>query len=133
RSIHRAAVPLSQQTTGTEVFRTGIKAIDLLAPLERGGKAGLFGGAGVGRTVLIMEMVHNMVSEYRGVSIFCGIGERNREAEELYHELASADRDRGRRLAGQVAWRDGVVDARWTGRRPRPRLSARVVLDARGV
>ena len=87
RSIHQLAVPLTQQSTRTELFETGIKAIDVLAPLERGGKAGLFGGAGVGKTVLIMEMIHNMVGEYQGVSMFCGIGERCREAEELYREL----------------------------------------------
>ena len=90
RSIHRSAVPLSEQTTRREMLRTGIKAIDLLAPLERGGKAGLFGGAGVGKTVLLMEMIHNMVAEYEGVSLFCGIGERCREAEALYRETQEA-------------------------------------------
>ncbi len=87
RSIHREPVPVSQRETRTEITTTGIKAIDLLAPLERGGKAGLFGGAGVGKTVLIMEAIHNMVGRHRGVSIFCGIGERNREGEELYREI----------------------------------------------
>ncbi len=87
RSIHQKPVPLARQTTSTEIFQTGIKAIDVLSPLERGGKAGLFGGAGVGKTVLITEMIHNMVGEYEGVSFFCGIGERVREAEELYREL----------------------------------------------
>ena len=90
RSIHRAPVPLTEQATQREILRTGIKAIDLLAPLERGGKAGLFGGAGVGKTVLLMEMIHNMVAEYEGVSLFCGIGERCREAEELYRETQEA-------------------------------------------
>jgi F-type H+-transporting ATPase subunit beta len=71
-------------------LRTGIKAIDVLAPLERGGKAGLFGGAGVGKTVLITEIIHNMVGLLQGVSIFCGIGERCREAEELYREMKEA-------------------------------------------
>jgi F-type H+-transporting ATPase subunit beta len=65
------------------VFETGIKVIDLLAPLEEGGKAGLFGGAGVGKTVLVMEMIHNMAGEHGGISLFCGIGERSREGEEL--------------------------------------------------
>jgi F-type H+-transporting ATPase subunit beta len=78
---------LMQQVTRSEVFYTGIKAIDLLVPLERGGKAGLFGGAGVGKTVLITELIHNMVQQYQGVSLFCGIGERCREAEELYREM----------------------------------------------
>ncbi|MBN1543120.1 F0F1 ATP synthase subunit beta [candidate division KSB1 bacterium] len=87
RSIHRKPVPVAERATTSEIFTTGIKAIDVLSPLERGGKAGLFGGAGVGKTVLIMEMIHNMVGQYEGVSIFCGIGERVREAEELYREV----------------------------------------------
>jgi F-type H+-transporting ATPase subunit beta len=90
RSIHQEPVPLSQQVTSTEIFETGIKVIDLLSPLERGGKAGLFGGAGVGKTVLIMEMIHNMAGQYEGVSVFCGIGERCREGEELYREIQEA-------------------------------------------
>jgi F-type H+-transporting ATPase subunit beta len=90
RSIHQKPVPLSAHTTISEIFDTGIKAIDVLAPLERGGKAGLFGGAGVGKTVLIMEMIHNVVGRHGGVSIFCGIGERVREGEELYRELKDA-------------------------------------------
>lgn len=90
RSIHRKPVPLHQQSTLSEVFETGIKAIDVLAPLERGGKAGLFGGAGVGKTVLITEMIHNMVGRHEGVSLFCGIGERCREGEELYREITQA-------------------------------------------
>ncbi len=87
QSIFRSPVPLSRQTSDEKVFETGIKAIDLLAPLERGGKAGLFGGAGVGKTVLIMEMIHNMARLHEGVSIFCGIGERCREGEEMYREM----------------------------------------------
>jgi F-type H+-transporting ATPase subunit beta len=90
REIHQAPVPFSRQATKTEVFETGIKAIDVLAPLERGGKAGLFGGAGVGKTVLIMEMIRNMVGEHEGVSLFCGIGERTREGDELYRELTES-------------------------------------------
>lgn len=87
RSIHREPVPLSQQTTISEVFETGIKSIDVLAPMERGGKAGLLGGAGVGKTVLIMELIQNMAGKYEGISIFCGVGERCREGEELYREI----------------------------------------------
>jgi F-type H+-transporting ATPase subunit beta len=87
RSIHAEPVELARQATRSEVFTTGIKAIDVLAPLERGGKAGLFGGAGVGKTVLIGEMIHNVVGGHEGVSLFCGIGERCREGEELYREL----------------------------------------------
>jgi F-type H+/Na+-transporting ATPase subunit beta len=90
RSIHQAPIPLSQQSTRSEVFETGIKAIDVLTPLERGGRAGLFGGAGVGKTVLITEMIHNMVGQHEGVSLFCGIGERSREGEELYREMKEA-------------------------------------------
>lgn len=90
RSIHQEPVPLSLQTTTAEIFLTGIKAIDILAPLERGGKAGMFGGAGVGKTVLIMEMIHNVAGRHKGISIFCGIGERNREGEELYREIQEA-------------------------------------------
>lgn len=87
RPFMRRPVPLSERIATSEIFRTGIKAIDLLAPLERGGKAGLFGGAGVGKTVLVMEMIHNMASVHSGISIFCGIGERCREGEELYREI----------------------------------------------
>ena len=90
RSIHGHPVPLSRQSTVSEVFETGIKTIDVLAPLERGGKAGLFGGAGVGKTVLIMEMINNMVGGHEGISLFCGIGERCREGEELYREMQQA-------------------------------------------
>lgn len=87
RPITSRPVPLSRQRLEGAIFETGIKAIDLLSPLESGGKAGLFGGAGVGKTVLITEMIHNMVAEYDGVSLFCGIGERSREAEEIYREM----------------------------------------------
>jgi F-type H+-transporting ATPase subunit beta len=90
RSIHREPMPLARHVTTSEVFETGIKAIDVLTPLERGGKAGLFGGAGVGKTVLITEMIHNMAAEYEGVSFFCGIGERSREGEEMYRQMQEA-------------------------------------------
>ncbi|MBI5559319.1 MAG: F0F1 ATP synthase subunit beta [Deltaproteobacteria bacterium] len=90
RPIYATAVPLSRRTVQSEIFETGIKIIDLLSPLEKGGKAGLFGGAGVGKTVLITEMINNMVGLYEGVSLFCGIGERCREAEELYREMERA-------------------------------------------
>jgi F-type H+-transporting ATPase subunit beta len=90
RSIHAPPVPLTRRSTTSEIFATGIKAIDVLAPLERGGKSGLFGGAGVGKTVLIMELIHNVIGHHRGVSVFCGIGERCREGEELYREIKTA-------------------------------------------
>ena len=90
RSIHAPSVSLMRRAQTSEIFLTGIKAIDLLAPLERGGKGGLFGGAGVGKTVLIMELIHNVIGHQKGVSVFCGIGERCREGEELYRQIQSA-------------------------------------------
>ncbi len=90
RSIHSEPIPLEQRAVTSELFLTGIKAIDVLAPLELGGKAGLFGGAGVGKTVLITELIHNMVGQHEGISIFCGIGERCREGEELYRAMEEA-------------------------------------------
>lgn len=90
RSVHQAPPALVRRSTKSEVFETGIKVIDVLTPLERGGKAGLFGGAGVGKTVLLTEMIHNMIGHQEGVSIFCGIGERSREGEELYREMEDA-------------------------------------------
>lgn len=90
RSVHQAPPALARRSTKSEIFETGIKLIDVLMPLERGGKAGLFGGAGVGKTVLLTEMIHNMVGQHAGVSIFCGIGERCREGEELYREMSAA-------------------------------------------
>jgi len=90
RNIHRSPPHLTRRSTKSEVFETGIKAIDVLIPLERGGKAGLFGGAGVGKTVLLTEMIRNMIGDNKGVSMFCGIGERCREGHELYHEMKDA-------------------------------------------
>ena len=90
RSVHQSPPSLAHRSTHAQVFETGIKVIDVLAPLERGGKAGLFGGAGVGKTVLLTEMIHNMVGHHEGVSIFCGIGERCREGEELYRDMKQA-------------------------------------------
>ena len=90
RTVHRAPPALARRSTKSEIFETGIKVIDVLVPLERGGKAGLFGGAGVGKTVLLTEMIHNMIGHQKGVSIFCGIGERCREGEELYRDMKGA-------------------------------------------
>jgi F-type H+-transporting ATPase subunit beta len=90
RSVHRAPPLLANRSTKSEIFETGIKVIDVLVPLERGGKAGLFGGAGVGKTVLLTEMIHNMIGHHDGISIFCGIGERCREGEELYRGMKDA-------------------------------------------
>ena len=109
RSVHRPPVPLMRRPATSETFRTGIKIIDVLCPLERGGKAGLFGGAGVGKTVLIMELVNNVVGAYEGTSIFCGIGERNREAEELHRELTEVDvLDRSVLVFGQMDEQPGA-------------------------
>jgi len=90
RPAYGPPLPLGRRSTATTVLLTGIKAIDLLAPLEQGGKAGLFGGAGVGKTVLISELIHNMAVRHAGVSAFCGIGERSREAEELIRDVMDA-------------------------------------------
>lgn len=85
--IHRVAPTLTQRTTEIEIFETGIKVVDLLAPYSKGGKVGLFGGAGVGKTVIIMELIHNIAQEHGGVSVFGGVGERTREGNDLYHEM----------------------------------------------
>jgi F-type H+-transporting ATPase subunit beta len=90
RSVHQLPPALTRRSIRSEMFITGIKIIDVLLPLERGGKAGLFGGAGVGKTVLLTEMIHNMIGHHDGVSMFCGIGERSREGEELYREMQDA-------------------------------------------
>lgn len=90
KNIHQAPPSLADRSTKSEVFLTGIKVIDVLIPLERGGKTGLFGGAGVGKTVLLTEMIHNMVGHNKGVSMFCGIGERCREGHELYQDMQTA-------------------------------------------
>ena len=109
RSIHKQSVSISERTTQTEIFHTGIKTIDLLAPLEKGGKAGLFGGAGVGKTVLIMEMIHNMAGAHKGISVFCGIGERSREGEELYREISEVGvLDRAVLVFGQMNEQPGA-------------------------
>ena len=88
--IHRAAPPLHSQKPATELLETGIKAIDLLVPYAKGGKIGLFGGAGVGKTVLIMEMIHNVAVNHGGYSVFTGVGERSREGNELIHDMSES-------------------------------------------
>ncbi|MDA7479213.1 F0F1 ATP synthase subunit beta, partial [Candidatus Pelagibacter ubique] len=85
--IHRAAPEFSDQSTETEILVTGIKVVDLLAPYAKGGKIGLFGGAGVGKTVLIMELINNVAKAHGGFSVFAGVGERTREGNDLYHEM----------------------------------------------
>jgi F-type H+/Na+-transporting ATPase subunit beta len=109
RSIHQAPPKLRDRVLQSEILETGIKAIDLLSPIERGGKTGLFGGAGVGKTVLITELINNTVQHHKGVSLFCGIGERSREAEELYREMGEAGvRDNTVMLFGQMNEAPGV-------------------------
>ena len=87
RGIHAAPPALADETSATTVFETGIKVIDLLAPLAQGGKAAMFGGAGVGKTVLVMELIHAMVEKYQGISVFAGVGERSREGHEFLTEM----------------------------------------------
>ena len=89
-SIHRAPPPFTQQRPVTEIFETGIKVIDLLAPYAKGGKIGLFGGAGVGKTVLILELIHNIAIQHGGTSVFTGVGERSREGNDLISEMTAS-------------------------------------------
>ena len=90
RPIHQPAPNVEDLTPTTEMFETGIKVIDLLAPYAKGGKVGLFGGAGVGKTVLIQELIHNLAKEHGGLSAFCGVGERSREGNDLWHEMTES-------------------------------------------
>jgi len=109
RPIRGEPVPLQRLRIEAEIFTSGIKAVDLLAPIEKGGKVGLFGGAGVGKTVLITEFINNMARNYEGVSLFCGIGERCREAEELIREMGAAGvLDRSVLVFGQMHESPGV-------------------------
>jgi len=90
-SIHRDPPPFEDQSTKSEVFETGIKVVDLLAPYAKGGKVGLFGGAGVGKTVIIMELIHNVAFKHSGYSVFAGVGERTREGNDLYEEMKESN------------------------------------------
>jgi F-type H+-transporting ATPase subunit beta len=115
-SVHRAAPALAQQNPTRELFETGIKVIDLLAPIVRSGKAAMFGGAGVGKTVVIMELIRTMVEKYTGISVFAGIGERSREGHELLREMQSSKvLDRTALVFGQMneppgaRWRVGLT------------------------
>jgi F-type H+-transporting ATPase subunit beta len=90
-SIHRDPPPFEEQSTKSEVFETGIKVVDLLAPYAKGGKVGLFGGAGVGKTVIIMELIHNVAFKHSGYSVFAGVGERTREGNDLYEEMKESN------------------------------------------
>ncbi len=90
-SIHRDPPPFEDQSTESEIFETGIKVVDLLAPYAKGGKVGLFGGAGVGKTVIIMELIHNVAFKHSGYSVFAGVGERTREGNDLYYEMKESN------------------------------------------
>jgi F-type H+/Na+-transporting ATPase subunit beta len=89
--IHRKAPTLVDQSTSPQILTTGIKVIDLICPFLKGGKVGAFGGAGVGKTVVIMELINNIAKLHGGVSVFAGVGERTREGNDLYHEMSEAD------------------------------------------
>ena len=91
RAIHQPAPEFAEQATATDILVTGIKVIDLLAPYSKGGKIGLFGGAGVGKTVLIMELINNIAKVHSGYSVFAGVGERTREGNDLYHEMIESN------------------------------------------
>jgi len=109
--IHRTAPPLIERSPAAAIFETGIKVIDLLAPLPQGGKAAMFGGAGVGKTVVVMELIHAMVKSYQGISVFAGVGERSREGHELLAEMQrSGVLDRSVLVYGQMNEPPG---ARW--------------------
>ena len=115
-AIHRAAPPLADRSPCTSIFQTGIKLIDLVAPLAQGGKAAMFGGAGVGKTVVIMELIHAMVKNYQGVSVFAGVGERSREGHELLMEMRRSGVRRTQRSrlrpderAAGARWRVGLT------------------------
>ena len=105
--IHRPAPAFDEQTGGQDLLVTGIKVIDLLVPFAKGGKIGLFGGAGVGKTVNMLELINNIAKQYSGLSVFAGVGERTREGNDFYHEMAESgviDLKDSRELEG----RDGV-------------------------
>ena len=106
--IHRAAPAYTDQSTEAAILVTGIKVVDLLAPYAKGGKIGLFGGAGVGKTVLIMELINNIAKAHGGYSVFAGVGERTREGNDLYHEMIESgvikDPTRARSKARNARW-----------------------------
>jgi F-type H+-transporting ATPase subunit beta len=102
-AIHRAAPPFTEQATQVQMFETGIKVVDLLAPYQRGGKIGLFGGAGVGKTVIIMELINNVAKQHGGVSVFAGVGERTREGNDLLLEMKESKLSDGNPVISRAA------------------------------
>ena len=122
-SIHRDPPPFVDQSTNVEIFETGIKVIDLLAPYRKGGKIGLFGGAGVGKTVLIMELINNVAKAHGGVSCFAGVGERTREGNDLYLEMSESKLESGETVLSKTALVYGQMNEP-PGARARVALSA---------
>ena len=126
--IHRAPPTFQEQSTKVEIFETGIKVIDLLAPYRKGGKIGLFGGAGVGKTVLIMELINNVAKAHGGVSCFAGVGERTREGNDLYLEMMESKLDSGEAVISKAALIYGQMNEP-PGARARVALSALTVAE----
>jgi len=126
--IHRAAPLFVEQSTKVEVFETGIKVIDLLAPYRKGGKIGLFGGAGVGKTVLIMELINNVAKAHGGVSCFAGVGERTREGNDLYYEMKESKLGSGESVLSKTALVYGQMNEP-PGARARVALSALTIAE----
>src|SRR5262249_48483935 len=121
--IHRPAPKFVDQSVKVEMFETGIKVIDLLAPYRRGGKIGLFGGAGLGKTVLIQELINNVAKKHGGFSVFAGVGERTREGNDLWHEMAEAKLSTGEAVLSKTALIYGQMNEP-PGARARVALSA---------
>src|SRR5258708_7656900 len=126
--IHRAPPPYVDQSTKVEVFETGIKVIDLLAPYRKGGKIGLFGGAGVGKTVLILELINNVAKAHGGVSCFAGVGERTREGNDLFLEMSESKLESGAAVITKTALIFGQMNEP-PGARARVALSALTVAE----
>src|SRR5882724_2777612 len=126
--IHREAPPFTDQETQVQAFETGIKVVDLLAPYQRGGKIGLFGGAGVGKTVIIMELINNVAKQHGGVSVFGGVGERTREGNDLYLEMQESKLSDGNPVISRAALVYGQMNEP-PGARARVGLSALTVAE----
>jgi F-type H+-transporting ATPase subunit beta len=121
--IHRAAPRFADQSVKVEMFETGIKVIDLLAPYRRGGKIGLFGGAGVGKTVTMLELINNVAKKHGGFSVFGGVGERTREGRDLYNEMSESKLSTGESVLSKTALVYGQMNEP-PGARARVALSA---------
>ena len=127
RAIHQEAPTYADQSTEAQILVTGIKVVDLLAPYAKGGKIGLFGGAGVGKTVLIMELINNVAKAHGGYSVFAGVGERTREGNDLYHEMIEVGRQQGSEqgLGRRLEMRAGLRPDERAAGRARPRRPVR--------